>query len=330
MAGKRDTAVDSLKGAAILTVILIHVFRDDSLAGILIGEIGRWAVPAFFMVQGYYLRRSVLQPWLDYSLKRIKRVYLPFMAWSAVYGIYFWLVDQKPFTLFDVLLGETAVHLYFVIYYMLFALLLPLLYRLPQKFRHCCCWLMLFSNFAVCSALELERARGIHLLAYSGIDPVKWWGFVAIGMLVGEHQKVAGYIRQHRPAVTVFSGALAAVGAVLPFWTGTVGYMYNRSSLFPLALGCTVCLAAFFEKKGVPGREFLAYVGRRSFGIYLIHFLVVHLLKYILGIGLLWVVAGLAVGVCLLATCVAGRIRDRFQSLPAAGGRAQLHQYFLR
>lgn len=320
MAEKRNAAVDSLKGAAILTVVLIHVFRDGG-AGVLIGEIGRWAVPAFFMVQGYYLRGSVLKRWPVYSLKRLGRVYLPFLAWSAGYGIYFWLVDRRAFTLSDVLLGETAVHLYFVIYYMLFALLLPFLYLLPQRLRRCCYWVMIFSNFGICSALELQRSYGIHLFSYSGINPVKWWGFVALGMLAGEQREVlAGLIKRQRRAVILISAGLAAAGTALPFLTGTVGYMYNRSSLFPLAFGCTAGLLALFDREGVPGRDFLAFLGRRSFSIYLSHFLVVHYCKYVLGFDLLWAVAVLALAVSLLTTAVAGKVCERLRPLPAGEG----------
>jgi surface polysaccharide O-acyltransferase-like enzyme len=310
-ARKRNTEVDSLKGAAILTVVLIHVFRDGSPAGILINEVGRWAVPAFFMIQGYYLKRSVLQPWFQSSFRKIKRIYLPFLAWSAAYGIYFRLVDGEAFTFLDVLLGETAVHLFFVIHYMLFALLLPLLYRLPQQVRHCCLWLMILSNFAVCLALELQRSYGIQFFTYDGINPVKWWGFVALGMLVSEHQEVADHLKRPRPAAVLSFCGLAALGALVPFWTDTVGYMYNRWSLWPLAIGCTVSLLMLFEKEGTPGREGLAYLGRRSFSIYLLHFIIVHMFIYILGIDRLWLVACLTVAVCLLILEAAAKIRDR-------------------
>lgn len=300
MSGKRITAIDSLKGAAIITVVLIHIFRDDSLLGLMLGEFGRWCVPAFFIIQGYFLKRSILSPFADYVLKKIKRIYLPFLIWSVIYGIYFWLVDKQPFTLSDILLGKTAVHLYFTVYYMLFVLLLPLLYRLPPKARHRCYWLMILSNFAVCLALELQRSYGIAFFTYSGINPFKWWGFVAIGMLLGECENLDHYIREHRLKIAVVSAGLAVLGGVIPFLTGTLGYMYNRWTLFPLAIGGTFSLAAYFTKEGVPGREVLAKIGRGSFCIYLSHFLVVHFLKYVLRIESLWVVSILTMVIFLI------------------------------
>jgi len=298
MEKKRDIAVDALKGVAILTVILEHVYREESLTHLVIGEIGRWAVPAFFMIQGFYLNRTILTSWLGNAEKKIKRIYFPFLIWSLLYGVYFWLVDQKPFTVVDVVLGETAVHLYFIIYYMLFALFLPLLYRLPQKARHWCCWVMIISNFMVCLALELQHTYGITFTHYTGINPVKWWGFVAIGMLFGERRKTLNWVKQHWLAAIIVSTGLAVLGAVFPFMTDTVGYMYYRWSLFPLAIGCTFMITAFFSKWEA-GRVVFAYIGRRSFSIYLSHFLVVHIFKYIVGIKSLWLVAILTIAICL-------------------------------
>jgi len=300
MSGKRNIAVDSLKGAAIITVVFGHIFRDG-LSGLMIGEFGRWCVPAFFIIQGFFLKRSMLSPLLGYSLKKIKRIYLPFLIWAMVYGIYFWLVDKASFTLSDIFLGKTAVHLYFIVYYMLFALLLPLLYRLPPKARHWCYWLMILSNFAVLLTLELQRSYGLDFFTYTGVNPVKWWGFVAIGMLLGEYENVDYYIRQHRLKIAFIFAGLAVLGGVLPFLTGTLGYMYNRWTLFPLAIGGTFSLAAYFAREGVPGREVLAKLGRRSFSLYLSHFLVVHFLKYVLQIESLLVVTILTMAIYLIS-----------------------------
>jgi len=317
MAKQRNVTVDVLKGLAIITVVLIHVFRGEGLTATIIGEVGRWAVPAFFMIQGFYLHRAAQQPWRKLAAKKIRRIYLPFLVCSAAYGFYFLWYDGKTFTVADVFLGETAVHLYFVMHYMLFALALPFLYRLSQQYRTGCLWVMIISNFVLCLALELQRTYGLTLITYSGFSPAKWWGFVALGMLLAERNRLLAAAKKHRRAVILGAGCLAAIGAVLPFLTGTLGYMYNRASLFPLAIGMTVCLAAIFADPRIPGRRALAAVGQKSFGIYLIHFFVVHCLKFIVGLQALWLVAVLTLGICLAAIELHSRFRTLWKAVLA-------------
>ncbi|MZQ75749.1 MAG: acyltransferase family protein [Peptoclostridium sp.] len=300
MEKKRDYEIDALKGFACITVVFLHVFRGKEYVDVFIGEIGRWAVPAFFMVQGFYMGRSALKPWLDSAIGKFKKIYIPFLFYSLAYGVYFYYYDGKAFTFSDVLLGETAVHLYYVIHYMIFALTIPLLYMLPKLYMKYFMWFMVISNFALCTILEIQRFSGIRIITYSGINPLKWWGFVALGMLAAESPRLFKYIRENRNAAVMISTALAAIGTLLPYLTGRTGYFYNRASLFPLAIGMTLLIIALYQKEKMPGKDVLLYISQRSFGIYLIHFFIVHVLKFVLGIKTLWLVAILTMVISIL------------------------------
>lgn len=300
MEKKRDFEIDALKGLACITVVLLHVFRGKGFVETFIGEIGRWAVPAFFMVQGFYMSRAALKPWLESAIGKFKKIYIPFLVYSLAYGVYFYYYDGKEFTFSDVLLGETAVHLYYVVHYMIFALTIPFLYLLPKLYMKYFMWFMVMSNFALCAILEIQRSSGIRLITYSGINPLKWWGFVALGMLAAESPRLFKYIRENRNAAVMISAALAALGTLLPYLTGRTGYFYNRASLFPLAIGMTLLIIALYQKEKMPGKDVLLYISQRSFGIYLIHFFIVHVLKFVLGIKTLWLVAILTMVISIL------------------------------
>ena len=86
--------------------------------------------------------------------------------------------------------------------------------------------------------------------------------------------------------------------------------MYNRFTLFPLAIGITVLIISFFSNENIPGREALAYIGQRSFGIYLSHFFIVHLLKYVFQMEMLWLVVALVLIICLLLLEGGRKIRE--------------------
>lgn len=285
---------------ACITVVLLHVFRGKGLVDIFIGEIGRWAVPAFFMVQGFYMNRSALKPWLESAVGKVKKIYIPFLFYSWAYGFYFYYYDGKEFTFSDVLLGETAVHLYYVVHYMIFALTIPFLYLLPKLYMKYFMWFMVISNFAICTILEIQKFSGVRLITYSGINPLKWWGFVALGMLAAESPRLFKYIKEHRTASINIAASLAAIGTLTPYITGRIGYLYNRASLFPLAIGMTLLIIALYQKENMPGKEALIYISQRSFGIYLIHFFIVHMLKFVLGIKILWLVAVLTMVLSIL------------------------------
>ena len=183
---------------------------------------------------------------------------------------------------------------------MIFALFLPFLYRLPKRYRTFFIWVMIGSNFVICLALELQRAYGIRLISYSGFNPLKWWGFVALGMWAAERPQLLKGMKEQPNIAMFWASCIAAFGLLFPYWTGRIGYMYNRFTLFPLAIGITVLIISFFSNENIPGREALAYIGQRSFGIYLSHFFIVHLLKYVFQMEMLWLVVALVLIICLL------------------------------
>nr|WP_266354000.1 acyltransferase [Gottschalkia acidurici] len=289
-----------LKGIAIVTVILVHVFRGKGKIDILIGEISRWAVPCFFMIQGYYMERTAQKPWVSNFVNKITKVYLPFVMFSTMYGLYFLKVREKEFTLTDVLLGETAVHLYFVIHYMIFATFIPLLYKLKESLRVNFIWFMMISNFIICLAYEIQKSYGIKLVFYSGLNPGKYWGFVALGMLVNERKSIFNYMRENPTRSIIVSAVVTLVGLLIPFITDTVGYMYNKSSLFPLAIGITSLIISYFYKNKVKDKNRLSYIGQRSFGVYLVHLFVIYFLKSIIGTESLGIVFILTLVVSIL------------------------------
>lgn len=313
MGKRRDLEIDALKGLACITVVLLHVFRGKDYVDVFIGEIGRWAVPAFFMVQGFYMSRAALKPWLESAIGKIKKIYVPFLFYSLAYGIYFYLYDGKKFTFSDVLLGETAVHLYYVVHYMIFALTIPFLYLLPKKYMRCFLWVMVISNFGICTILEIQKFSGLRLITYSGINPLKWWGFVALGMLAAESPRLFKYMKEHRMAAIIIALSLTAIGTLMPYLTGRTGYLYNRASLFPLAIGMTLLIIALYQKEKMPGKDLLLYISQRSFGIYLIHFFIVHILKYVLGLKILWLDAVLTMAVSIAILNMSRAIKSEIQ-----------------
>lgn len=281
MHGQRNLMIDVLKGLGIIGVIVTHVYRGgtDPLA-VFIREITMWCVPMFFMVQGYYMFGP--ENYWQSSWKKIKKNYIPYLYWAVFYGVFFWITAGEAFTVTDLILGKTALHLYFMFYYMVFALLCPFLYLLPRKLRIGTLFFMLLSNITVNLILEISKTYQMSIISWSGPNPLKWWGFVAIGMLVAEFPSIKRYISEHSRAFVCGALALFAIGLIEPYLNNTLGYLYNKAALFPLSIGLTLALAIYYSTENPWGARFFSYIGRRSLGIYLGHFILVDPLRQIL------------------------------------------------
>ena len=274
---------DAIKGLAIISVVFSHTYRGFSDPGaIFIREIAMWSVPAFFILQGYFLYSPKPKPWLSNTFKKVKKAYIPYLVWAVFYGIFYLLVTAKSFTLEDVILGKTAIHLYFMFHYMIFAIFLPLLYFIPAIYRRIIIWFMILSNLTLTIILEISKAEQIRIIPYSGPNPAKWWGFVAIGMLIAESPAIISFCRKH-PRITILTAiSLFLFGIIQPYAIGHVGYLFNKFALWPMSLGLLLLIALYYNKNGAIFKDELAYIGERTFGIYLPHILILYYLQLII------------------------------------------------
>jgi len=309
----RNPMFDALKGLGIISVILSHVYRGgtDPLA-VFVREIAMWCVPMFFLVQGYFMYSPQYKHWFKSSWKKIKKSYIPYLYWAVAYGVFYYITIDKTFTLSDLILGKTALHMYYMFYYIVFALFFPLLYFLPKLWRTVILWLMIFINVYWIFMLEISKTYHIHWISYSGPAPMKWWAFIAIAMLLAEAPRAVEYITKHARAFFIGAVVVALVGLIEPYLNNTLGYLFNKVAIFPLSLGMTLALAIYYSKENAFGREFLAYVGSRTFGIYLAHFFLVDILRNELIPGDRFLVAAIILFTCLLVKKYKDRIMVHF------------------
>jgi surface polysaccharide O-acyltransferase-like enzyme len=306
-ATQRNAMFDVLKGLGIISVVFSHVYRGgtDPVA-VFVRELAMWSVPMFFMVQGYFMS-SGSSAYLQSTWKKIKKTYVPYLYWAVAYGVFYWITVGKSFTLMDVILGKTALHLYYMFYYMVFAIFCPLLYFLPRAFRIGVLYFMLISNVFITVMLEIAKTYHLHLISFNGPNPFKWWGFIAVGMLIAEYPRLKDYITEHARAFAYGALAVAVIGLVEPYLNHTLGYLFNKAAIFPLSIGLTLALAIYYSTANPLGVKYLSFIGERTFGIYLGHFFLVDPLKNTLIPGDRTLVV-----IIILLTCLAVKeIKDR-------------------
>ncbi|HPF20966.1 MAG TPA: acyltransferase family protein [Syntrophomonas sp.] len=306
----RNPMFDVLKGLGIISVVFSHVYRGgtDPLA-VFIREVAMWSVPMFFIVQGHFMQSGLQKGWLISSWDKIKKSYVPYLYWAVAYGAFYYFTIGKTFSAMDLILGKTALHLYYMFYYIIFAVFMPLLYFLPKLWRVAILWLMILVNIYWVLMLELSRLYHFHWISYSGPVPMKWWGFIAIGMLVAEYPQIKEYICQHARAFLIGGLAVAAVGTIIPYINHTTGYLFNKVEIFPLSIGLVLALAIYYSRDDAFGKQTLAYLGERTFGIYLAHFFMVDYLRQTLLPGDRTLVVIIILVICILVKDNKDRIK---------------------
>ena len=138
---------NSLRAVATLGIIVLHVASPmnaafgklndiDWWAGNFYGSITRWCVPAFVMLSGSFALEKYNGNLKNFFAKTFKRILLPFIFWSIVYLLFYngsellgneQTTHQKLEFVFRELISGTAVHLWFVYMILSMYVLFPLL-----------------------------------------------------------------------------------------------------------------------------------------------------------------------------------------------------------
>lgn len=110
---KRNENIDILRGIGIFSIILIHVnswFLDDKIA-FFIWNFGQFAVPVFVFCSTYlfFVKKLDYQQdgFLNYALKRLKRLLAPYYIFLVFYYAVFLIKDAKQIKFWEVLQSIT-------------------------------------------------------------------------------------------------------------------------------------------------------------------------------------------------------------------------------
>lgn len=140
---ERIKSIDSLRGLAILAVILIHTTTRTleassfNLVGfswtLFLNQVMRFAVPLFIMISGFVLEKSSREEsYWSFIRRRFSKIFVPYFIWSLFY--YFLVYNNNHDNLIKVFLtGNASYQLYFIPALLVFYLTFPLLHKLVHK-----------------------------------------------------------------------------------------------------------------------------------------------------------------------------------------------------
>ena len=282
----RLNSIDALRFVAFAGVVAIHM--NSGQATLLLGEVGRFAVPFYFAVAGYFLASAgdwLAWPRVQRFALRIAPIYI---FWFVVYQGAAWLIDgwfserpvqvpEQPAWLAILWTGDVAIHLWF----------LPALLASVSLTIVAARWgleVLVASAVAVFIAVLLSGTYRFLVLEPGTFE----WGSY-FGNLYGYLLVVCGYVVARKDwrlslglGLGLFMGSLlASIAELYLLWRvlpsgSEVGLPAIRVTTPMLAISSLLMALAVPDGRAV---AFLASLGRYALGMYAVHLLFVWLIE---------------------------------------------------
>jgi len=293
---KRVAWIDQVRGISILLVIFGHVWRNayedyalsPKIFGVVFDAIYLFHMPVFFFVSGIFLTRSLTSITIrDFLSSRFVNLIFPVIVWAITYQILRTILGQ-PTTARDFLIAPFRPD---DMFWFIWALLLcqavgAILLRLKRR------WVIGLA--AIVSA--------IMTIAFLPVDFSNYPFRTGLGLTVYMLGGFTGAVVTRRvwPGVVAFIAA-QIIAAEFP------GSIYYVAASLVATLGFLWAMAALGPKR----RSYaaMAWLGRNSFPIYLIHGAVIGMHVLLIKVGITLPIAIVAIpGVLALLASVAGTI----------------------
>ncbi len=258
-------SLDAMRAIAIAAVVLIHTTTKtiaatkNNLAGypftLFLNQIARYAVPLFFIVSGFALELNYSDNinYFAYLKKRLGRIFIPYVFWSALY--YFFIYNQNHENFLKVLyLGSASYQLYFIPALFIFYLLFPLIHKYYDFLANK--WVLLTLAFSQMFVLHRDYFVSPYLLD----DPIHtalmcYFVFI-LGMVAARNKDIIFAFAKKWKLIltvgTVLSGLYIFAEGLIGF-AQTGNYLTFYSNFRPSTLIYTVLLATvlyyFFDRE---------------------------------------------------------------------------------
>jgi len=286
-----------LRGLAILGVVFNHAnwhvlsqFSAGAMQGIpfiLFDQIGKFAIPAFMFIAGYFIAYATGGGKRDLSWQviraRLENLLWPWLIWSAIFMLGQFLQGRplSPAEYWRTLI----IQYYFIPLLIFYYLLAPFIAKWAKTHTRA---LLIGAGIVQLFAIGLFYARVYHpafpnaLKTWIDLGPIQYLRFafyfpfgVACGMFPRQAKTIFARFKTSLPWLTLLFFALSALEATLAFNTG--GNIWPKggdqtklsSALFSTAF--VLCFAAFDRLKP-PFNRSINKLGTRSYGLYLVHY----------------------------------------------------------
>lgn len=278
--------IDLIKGFAILLVVMGHIFVFTfQLESCLLQQIiASFHMPLFMFLSGYMVLSANKLSFNKNLKRKFVALILPFLTMGGLY------VAIMNYSIHSLFFSEMKVGFWFVwVLFLLFCLYYPL-HSLSLRFNDSKKWyidLMLFGSVGI--ALETIRILGLLPDILSGFISLRqlsaFYRFFVMGMFCRKYIELNICLHSNNMAYTIM---LLLYG--LCFIANIYGHG-NYMTIWGVGIAGVWCAYYFFYRyqAQLPLSRIMAFVGKRSLDIYLLHYFFLmrletippYLLKYI-------------------------------------------------
>ena len=294
--------LDLIRVTSIIMVVLIHAsspvlngWEDLTLSNWMAGNVynalARACVPLLFMVSGYLLLTKQ-ESIRSFYMGRIRKVVVPFLAWSVIYLI--WQNGYANYTFFNaikamtlaIITGPAYYHLWFLYVLLPVYLFVPPLRVLVHSANEQTLWYVSFIWFAFGPLLDfVEQLLGFELALKLGFF-TEYIGYFFLGYVLSR-LKFPRWIT----SLAIFVFIASVIFTVYKTYTASAAFgdyddfflHYLRLNIVLMSLSAFIWLKALGEKmsaypNAIPVRLIRRLAGA-SFGIYLVHAMMISFIR---------------------------------------------------
>ncbi len=200
---QRLREMDFIRAISALFIIVIHItalYITSSRAAFYLNQAARFSVPIFILMSGMLLYGSGgsykgVKGYFEFIVKRLRRIFIPYLIWTFLYIAYVMRHDLSPVWLDSgvflsatgkkILFGSGYIHLYFVTIMIQLYLLFPLLKYLMKRWSAALLFASFWITFIFQGAVYLRQVHLFTLpsfvIPYYEFFPT-WLFFFVFGM----------------------------------------------------------------------------------------------------------------------------------------------------
>lgn len=271
------------RGICIIFVILIHTLYQTKTSydyiNICIRSVVNFCVPLFVFMAGYFSKESY--SFKEIIKKRFPRLLIPLIIWSTIYT--FWQLILGNIELkdvfFSIILGNSAVHLYYIFVLVQLTVITPILLKIKNK-----CNILKFIPFVITIFYYiitdyLGLKYGISIPYYSYYF-VAWLAFYYLGILIKESNIASSKYSMFKKYCVISCIVSIIYRMLILKIYGAYSLATSQITFVNIIYSIFVCVMIFLENKQ-KYNKIVIKTGNYSYGIYFSHLLCLVVIKKI-------------------------------------------------
>jgi probable poly-beta-1,6-N-acetyl-D-glucosamine export protein len=332
----RDLSFDAFRGLAIIAVVAIHAIYlggfPHNPGFLYYRQLLNFCIPVFFFMSGHWASKKPIESLGDYKTfltRKLSRIFVPYLFWSSLILGYSAVktgnVDGYK-TVFLLLTGGACMGYYFVIVIAQLYILTPLLPYINRKLNGYGLMLVLIFNIASLLLLYLSRLFNVIWHLPASLPFYSWIIYYEIGLFMADRYNKVLTTPKMRLCIlfAILVSLLISVleaAIILSKYNNpnfAISFVKYSSFLYSICVIFGFILEREYFRR-LP--RLLSTIGYYSFGIYLIHVIVLgQVVKIFNGFGIIHsfqplhqlVLVATTLSICLILIGAARRMLPKF------------------